>query len=598
MRKRSLLTLAALALAAACSESTRTPTELTEAPTQAPQKPRFDDIPNDLDESVDAMAEVMPLVVGGPSGTTTLSVVTRNDDGKPGCNLTGHTTLVVSVTSSDESVATVSPSSITFESCGDEKILTVTPVGVGSATISLSQISNSTSGTFDLTPATFTVNVTAPSPVNTPPQVAITGVTNGASYAKGSVPVAMCQVTDAEDGNSSFPATLSAITGPYAADGIGSQQASCSYTDGGGLTAASSVTYSIIDPTAPTISYVLTPPSPDGDNGWYKSDVTLTWTVTDAESPNSLEKVDCIDQNITADQQETTYSCSATSAGGSTGPVTVTIKRDAAAPTINGSASPAANGHGWNNSDVTVSFTCDDATSGVASCASPQTLSAEGAGQSVSGTARDSAGNTADATVSGINIDKTAPTVSLVGGPADGASYYFGSVPATPTCSASDALSGLDGNCTVSGYGTSVGGHTVTASAVDNAGNTGSASASYTVLAWTLKGFFPPVKMDALNTVKAGSTVPLKFQVFAGPTELTSTTVVQSFQVLNAECDASVAEGPVDITTTGGTTLRYDPTAGQFVQNWQTAKAAAGKCFKVVLTTQDGSQLSAVFKLK
>ncbi len=49
--------------------------------------------------------------------------------------------------------------------------------------------------------------------VNTPPTVTIGAVTNGASYEFGNVPVARCNVTDKEDGNSSFDASLSAITG-------------------------------------------------------------------------------------------------------------------------------------------------------------------------------------------------------------------------------------------------------------------------------------------------------------------------------------------------------------------------------------------------
>ena len=49
--------------------------------------------------------------------------------------------------------------------------------------------------------------------------------------------------------------------------------------------------------------------------------------------------------------------------------------------------------------------------------------------------------------------------------------------------------------------------------------------------------------------------------------------------------------------TTGGTTLRYDSSGiGQFIQNWQTPKKLG--CFKVTMTTQDGSTLSALFKLK
>ena len=40
----------------------------------------------------------------------------------------------------------------------------------------------------------------------------------------------------------------------------------------------------------------------------------------------------------------------------------------------------------------------------------------------------------------------------------------------------------------------------------------------------------------SLNIVKAGSTVPLKFEVFAGPTELTDVAVVDTFSVEGAPC--------------------------------------------------------------
>jgi hypothetical protein len=285
-----------------------------------------DDISNDID----AAAEIMPLTVGGPDGTTQLFVTPRNGDGKNGCNLTGSTTLGLSVSSSDTDVATVSPSSLTFGSCGDIKTLTVTPGAQGTATISVSQTSNNTGGSFNLAPATFTVNVSPPP--NTAPTVTVAGVMGGASYSKGAVPAATCQVTDAEDGDSTFPAMLSAVTGPDASDGIGSQTASCSYTDAGGLHAEGSETYSIVDPSPPTIGYTISPANPDGDNGWYTSNVSLAWTVTEPESPNSLDTTGCVDQNITSDQAETTYSCKATSAGGSADAKSVTIKRDATKP--------------------------------------------------------------------------------------------------------------------------------------------------------------------------------------------------------------------------------------------------------------------------
>jgi hypothetical protein len=594
MKKLALLPLVALALAAGCSDGSPGPTAL------APEKPFKDDIGNRLDASLDAVAEVMPLNVGGANGTTTLYVSPTNGDGKNGCNFGGggSPSLTVSVSSSNTGVATVSPSSITFGSCGETPTLTVTPVGQGSAAISLAQTSNSTGATFDLTKATFTVNV-AP-PANTAPSISILGVAGGSSYDVGSVPAAMCSVTDAEDGNKSFAATLSGVTGPYAGDGIGEQTASCSYTDNGGLTATASATYGIVDPTAPTIGYTLSPASPDGSNGWYRSNVVLTWAVTEAESPSSLDKSGCVDQNITADQAGTTYSCSATSAGGSASPVQVTIKRDATAPGASAGVSPAANAAGWHRGAVTVSFSGTDTGSGIASCTDAVVLSAEGAGQQVSGTCTDNAGNVSASATRTVNIDMTDPVVSLSGGPADGATYYFGSVPAAPSCSASDALSGLNGGCDITGYGSAVGSHTVQATATDRAGNQKTVSATYTVKEWTINGFYSPVNMQAVNTVKGGSTVPLKFEVFAGQ-ELTSTSAITSFRAGAISCAQATMEGgvedPVDFTTTGGTSLRYDATAGQFIQNWQTPKTV-GQCYRVTMTTQDGSSISTVFKTK
>jgi len=81
-------------------------------------------------------------------------------------------------------------------------------------------------------------------------------------------------------------------------------------------------------------------------------------------------------------------------------------------PVIVPTISPSPNPAGWNNTNVTVSFTCSDATSGAASCPSPVTISMEGAGQNVSGTAIDNAGNTASVSVV-LNIDKTPPSVAI-----------------------------------------------------------------------------------------------------------------------------------------------------------------------------------------
>ena len=295
-------------------------------------------------------------------------------------------------------MATVSTGTLTFtgNGCGVSAGLSVHPVSAGTTTISLSQGAiNTTDGTYSFAAATFVVTVTGGTP-NAAPAVSISGVTGGASYDKGSVPVAMCDVTDSEDGPSSFAATLGAITGPYASDGIGSQEASCSYTDDGGLTATASLTYSIGDPTAPAISSVVSPASPDGNNGWYRSNVGIDWTVSEPESPNSLQTTGCEDQTIMADQPATTYSCSASSAGGSAGPETVTIKRDATAPTnIAFGATVPADGGRYFPTTVPAGNDCtaDDATSALASCVVTGRSMAVGT-HTLTATATDNAGNT------------------------------------------------------------------------------------------------------------------------------------------------------------------------------------------------------------
>ncbi|MFC7596373.1 PxKF domain-containing protein, partial [Terrabacter sp. GCM10028922] len=129
----------------------------------------------------------------------------------------------------------------------------------------------------------------------------------------------------------------------------------------------------------------------------------------------------------------------------------------------------------------------------------------------------------------------------------------------------------------------------------------GSASATFTIGTWGLKGFYQPVDMSmtslVLNSVKGGSTVPLKFEIFSGDTELTNTSAVKSFTAKGISCSTSAVLDDIELTTTGGTSLRYDSTGGQFIQNWQTPKTV-GSCIQVTMTAQDNSSLVAYFKLK
>jgi hypothetical protein len=564
-----------------------------------------DDISNNLDPTIDAAAEVMPLTVGGANGTTQLAVTPRNGDGKNGCNLTGSTSLGLSVSSSNTSVATVSPSSVTFTSCGDVKGLTVQPVAAGSATISVSQTSNNTGGTFNLAPATFTVNVTPPP--NTAPTVTVGGVTGGASYAKGTVPNATCNVTDAEDGPSSFAATLSPVTGSFASDGIGQQTASCSYTDQGPgtpLTASASEMYSIFDPSGPVITKAVTPASPNGDNGWYKSgNVTVDWTVSDPESPNSIQTTGCDDQNITTDQAATTYSCSATSAGGSAAEQSVTIKRDATAPVINDDGTTQSpNGALWFNTAVVNDFSATDATSGLASAASFTKSSGTAEGSAVkinSGPVSDLAGNTnAGIDSAAFKIDLTKPSVNVTG-VTNGATYTTGNVP-TPGCNTTDGLSGVKDHATVSVTGGTGGFGTLTATcsgAVDNADNaqatTTPVSVTYGVSA-AFNGFLQPIDGHSVNTGKWGRTYPIKWQLRDSSGALISDSTAQLLVGTMTGGQKAVSCGSFDLSdsdaleasTTGGTSLRYDATSDQFIYNYKAP--SSGSCYVFAIRNADG----------
>jgi hypothetical protein len=130
---------------------------------------------------------------------------------------------------------------------------------------------------------------------------------------------------------------------------------------------------------------------------------------------------------------------------------------------------------------------------------------------------------------------------------------------------------------------------------VDNNYNFKYVDGLLTVQAWNLKGFYQPVDMGKVNISKNGSTVPLKFEVFAGSTELTNINIVSTF--IQKESCVTYTTDDIETYATGGTSLRYDTTGGQFIFNWQTPKIIGG-CYKVTLTTQDGTSIFADFKLK
>jgi subtilisin family serine protease len=134
---------------------------------------------------------------------------------------------------------------------------------------------------------------------------------------------------------------------------------------GAGFLFADSALTMALDNTPPLVTATLSPAAPDGSNGWYREPVTVTWQVSDTESP-VIGPAGCAPVSLTTSASVT---CSATSAGGTTtAPVTVRI--DASPPSV-----PAFTGIGAQTylpatlpSAKAVACTASDPTSDVTGC--------------------------------------------------------------------------------------------------------------------------------------------------------------------------------------------------------------------------------------
>ncbi len=135
-------------------------------------------------------------------------------------------------------------------------------------------------------------------------------------------------------------------------------------------------------------------------------------------------------------------------AGNSADSTSVGVKLDKTAPTITnaGVQSGTAGTNSWYITVVTNRFTASDGLAGLdSSCATafPKNVTSgtdEGSAVLIpSGSCSDNAGNTNSGISPSFKIDLSNPTVdSWTGSINDGDSFYFGSVPAAPTCTAAD----------------------------------------------------------------------------------------------------------------------------------------------------------------
>jgi len=268
-----------------------------------------------------------------------------------------------------------------------------TVCGGGATTITYKAVTNAGNAE---APKTLVINIDT-----TPPTIigSVSPSPNGYGWNTTDVLVTWT-CSDTGSGIATCPSPITVTT-----EGLNQEISGTAY-DKAGLPATAKITLNI-DKTPPLITATITP-APN-ENGWNNSDVTVTFTCNDALSGIAFCPAPI---TVTTEGAEQVFSGTAVDKAGIMAIVVVTLNIDKTAPTITASVMQSPNASGWNNTDVTVTFTCSDSLSEIAFCPETVTATKEGVGQVVTGTAVDKAGNTATAQVT-LNIDKTASVLSL-----------------------------------------------------------------------------------------------------------------------------------------------------------------------------------------
>jgi hypothetical protein len=157
---------------------------------------------------------------------------------------------------------------------------------------------------------------------------------------------------------------------------------------------------------APVIGYGLK--GQLGDNGWFVSPVTITWSVSNATSSSG-----CNVQTISTDTPGTTITCSALN-NGVEAAISVPVKVDQTPPTdVTAAPSRGPDSRSYFTAPVGIAWSGKDATSGVASCTALDYAGPDGT-NAPAGTCRDRAGNVSSAVPFSLDYDATPPGLTGV----------------------------------------------------------------------------------------------------------------------------------------------------------------------------------------
>ncbi|KQY49779.1 hypothetical protein ASD14_13740 [Lysobacter sp. Root494] len=208
----------------------------------------------------------------------------------------------------------------------------------------------------------------------------------------------------------------------------------------------------------------------------------------------------------------------------------------------------------------------------------------------------DDAGNSAGGNFTITVQDTTGPAISAH---ETVTAYATGNSAATVTYTVPTAVDLVDGpvvvTCTpASGSSFNVGTTTVTCSAKDSRNNPSNSTFAVTVT-YNFTGFFQPIDNGTMNSVKAGSAIPVKFSL-GGNQGLNIFDPGPASGVI--ACSATDGDAIEETVTAGNSSLQFDPGSNQYIYVWKTEKSWAGQCRVLQVKLKGGTQRSALFKFK
>lgn len=115
---------------------------------------------------------------------------------------------------------------------------------------------------------------------------------------------------------------------------------------------------------------------------------------------------------------------------------------------------------------------------------------------------------------------------------------------------------------------------------------------------FNFSGFLQPVdNLPALNQIKAGQAIPVKFSL--GGDQGLNILASGSPSSVKIVCDGSAAIDVIEQTVTAGSSsLSYDATTDIYTYVWKTEKSWVGTCRQLTVTLTDGTVHEAHFKFK